>query len=987
MDDFVLNIAPSTGGGGAKSVPKQKGGRWQDRAKANKNAKRGPQEKKPAARPTPMPAPRATPSSSASTSKPPPPPRQTPSASSSARPSSSAKKFKFEEDKEEYDEDTYEDRASSSKAAPPSSSKAAAAAAAGTKQIISSLFTSNPHSSSNINDEDSTPTTNTQLTSLLPASNAPLTSSSDNSTFPGLGLDPLLTHHLSTKLSITHPTPIQRASLPFLLNPPQGLSGDRDVFIQSQTGSGKTLTYLLPIIQSLLPLSGLSYIDRSIGTLAIILVPTRELAKQISDVLESLLNLHLSLPSETNNADPSSSSSSAVDPPRRTRWIVPGLLTGGSTRAHEKARIRKGLPILVSTPGRLLDHLQNTASFDVGKCRWLVLDEADRLMDLGFEETVTGILKGLDGRRKLALEAIRSGENAGGVGGWDWSVERKTVLCSATVREDVQKLAGTALRRPVVFRATDVKGTAGQDAQTPKLVPIVKKDASTKTTSTTTEDSTVVATTIGTNLEDVVQEEEEKFTPPSQLSQKHIVVPPKLRLVTLVALLRSLLSNKNSSPSTAKEGRKVIVFLSTTDAVDFHWKMLGGVGMGGGKDEGEGGDDDEDEDASDEERAGEESADEDVEMGGEGDSDEEEIKAMIKAAARSSAATGAATSANATVPAVVDPKKSKKTKPKSAAQKAAQLIKDEPISYTSTLLPNTTIHRLHGSLPLQTRLASLKAFSTNTTPPHTDLTKPAPGPSSSILFCTSVASRGLDMPLVRAVVQYDLPTEGGATEYVHRVGRTARVGRGGEAWSFVGTGPEKEWVGWIESKMGEGTKVGGVGVEGVLKKGFGGEDWEGRATEVQGAFERWVLSKTKVSFFPFFSFPCIIFVPYSFCSSSSHLFVELFRRVLFPQKTDSFSLPSFPFLPPRTPTSPKKRSNPTSDPTQPTRSKKNVSSTSRTSISATSPKRSRCETLPPPCRPPLRNARSPTLLDRLDPSGSSTTTRARWMPRRGCRRR
>ena len=105
------------------------------------------------------------------------------------------------------------------------------------------------------------------------------------------------------------------------------------------------------------------------------------------------------------------------------------------------------------------------------------------------------------------------------------------------------------------------------------------------------------------------------------------------------------------------------------------------------------------------------------------------------------------------------------------------------------------------------------------------------------------------MPLVRAVVQYDLPTEGGATEYVHRVGRTARVGRGGEAWSFVGPGPEKEWVGWIESKMGGGAKVGGVGVEGVLKKGFGGgAEWEGRATEVQGAFERWVLSKTKVSF-------------------------------------------------------------------------------------------------------------------------------------------
>ncbi|KAG1770612.1 P-loop containing nucleoside triphosphate hydrolase protein, partial [Suillus placidus] len=67
----------------------------------------------------------------------------------------------------------------------------------------------------------------------------------------------------------------------------------------------------------------------------------------------------------------------------------------------------------------------------------------------------------------------------------------------------------------------------------------------------------------------------------------------------------------------------------------------------------------------------------------------------------------------------------------------------------------------------------------------------------SILLCTSVASRGLDLPFVRAVIQYDLPTEGGATEYVHRVGRTARAGKGGEAWSIVAPS-ESQWVNWVE---------------------------------------------------------------------------------------------------------------------------------------------------------------------------------------------
>jgi ATP-dependent RNA helicase DDX31/DBP7 len=92
-----------------------------------------------------------------------------------------------------------------------------------------------------------------------------------------------------------------------------------------------------------------------------------------------------------------------------TRWLVSGLLTGGATRGHEKARLRKGIPILVATPGRLLDYLQNTSSFDVNKCRWLVLDEADRLMELGFANTIKGILACTEGSRKLPIQAGKGG--------------------------------------------------------------------------------------------------------------------------------------------------------------------------------------------------------------------------------------------------------------------------------------------------------------------------------------------------------------------------------------------------------------------------------------------------------------------------------------------------------------------------------------------------------------------------------------------------
>ena len=671
-------------------------------------------------------------------------------------------------------------------------------------QIISSLFTYNP--------KVDQPEPIRRPKTVGKPSNAPL----DSSTFEGLGLDPLLVQHLTTKMGIAKPTSIQRAALPVLLPEHDNSGGSlRDVFIQSQTGSGKTLSFLLPIIQDLLPLSTLSYIDRSIGTLAIIIAPTRELASQISEVLDALLKLRL------RKADDTGEDSNA---PRLTRWVVSGLLIGGSTRAHEKARLRKGLPILVATPGRLLDHLQKTSSFNVGKCRWLVLDEADRLMELGFEDTIRGIIQGLDGRRKLAIQAVEEGKTAE-VGGWDWERQRRTVLCSATIREDVQKLAGTTLMNPVVIKALESNAPSKPD------------DTTSKSTASS-----------NTNL-----------TPPSQLSQKYVTVPLKLRLVTLVSLLRSVLSQGHGGTT------KIIVFLSCTDSVDFHWNLFGSASMGNDSaesNENSSSDDEEDEDGAEKEEGG------------------------------------------------------RKTK-----------FNEGRIVVTSPLLPSTSIYRLHGSMPQPTRLASIKGFSSAKS-------KDQKSPNSAIILCTSVASRGLDLPSVKAVVQYDLPTEGGATEYVHRVGRTARAGKGGEAWCFVAPS-EKDWVEWVEGKMrtttdggddGEKNKVQleSVTVDTVLRKGFGGKgtEYEERATEVQLAFERWVL-KGKVG------------------SDSIRFPVDLVTENRFG----------------RTPSWPRKLSPPICERTLPTLPTRNTSSTSATSISVTSRNLSLCGTHQgrSPAIPPVRS--------------------------------
>ncbi|KAJ3840185.1 DEAD-domain-containing protein [Lentinula raphanica] len=673
MDDgLVLNLANVDISSSSKSASGSKGGRWTDRLKAKRVAKRKPHNDSAKGSPKVIP---------------------------------------------DIDEPQPKRPRSDKVLGQPSTKQPPHTQSRPPTQIISSLFSYNPKIEVPVDPGPS-------KTHLTP-SNAPLT---DASSFIGLGLNPLIHAHLSSKMDIQKPTSIQRAALPTILSTDADIMA-RDIFIQSQTGSGKTLSFLLPIIQDLLPLSSLSYIDRSIGTLAIIIAPTRELAKQISDVLENLLKLRLRAAEES--ADDANTS-------RLTRWLVSGLLIGGGTRTHEKARLRKGLPILVATPGRLLDHLQNTSTFNVSKCRWLVLDEADRLMELGFEETISGILKCLDGHRKLALQAVKEGIGRE-VGGWDWERRRRTILCSATIREDVQKLANTTLTQPIMIKATE--GDLASDLTTSK------KAAQTP----------------------------DNFSPPSQLSQKYVITPLKLRLVVLVALLRTIIAQCRGQP-----GSKAIVFLSCTDAVDFLWTMLGKSTMDDG-DEGN----PEQEDSSDNDYSD--------------DDDEKEEKS------------------------------SKNPKP-------------DPISLKSSLLPDTSILRLHGSLPTQTRLATLRSFSGSVKDPT----------QFSVLLCTSVASRGLDLPLVRSVIQYDLPTEGGATEYVHRVGRTARAGKGGEAWSFVSPS-EVSWVQWMEGKMHgassesekQNISLTPVAPESVLKSGFGGKsnEYEERATQVQLSFERWVLQR------------------------------------------------------------------------------------------------------------------------------------------------
>lgn len=162
------------------------------------------------------------------------------------------------------------------------------------------------------------------------------------------------------KLGFTEPTPIQKEAIPALFN-------NRDLVACAQTGSGKTLAYALPMI---------SYLLENPDEKGLILVPTRELAKQVSDVIVSLTKF--------------------------TADMRMALLVGGADMGRQFNAIKRKPRILVGTPGRIFDHL-NRKSLSLKSASYLVLDEGDRMIDIGFAPQLDAILKYLPEKRLTSL--------------------------------------------------------------------------------------------------------------------------------------------------------------------------------------------------------------------------------------------------------------------------------------------------------------------------------------------------------------------------------------------------------------------------------------------------------------------------------------------------------------------------------------------------------------------------------------------------------
>ncbi|XP_057723784.1 DEAD-box ATP-dependent RNA helicase 27-like [Arachis stenosperma] len=185
-----------------------------------------------------------------------------------------------------------------------------------------------------------------------------------NDEFSSLGLSEP-TSKAIRDMGFSYMTQIQSRAIPHLLI-------GKDVLGAARTGSGKTLAFLVPAVELLY---NVQFTPRN-GAGVIIICPTRELAIQTHAVAKELLKYH----SQTL-----------------------GLIIGGSTRKLEAERIAKGINLLVATPGRLLDHLQNTKGFIYKNLKCLMIDEADRILEANFEEEMKQIIKILPKNRQTAL--------------------------------------------------------------------------------------------------------------------------------------------------------------------------------------------------------------------------------------------------------------------------------------------------------------------------------------------------------------------------------------------------------------------------------------------------------------------------------------------------------------------------------------------------------------------------------------------------------
>ncbi|KQT66101.1 MULTISPECIES: DEAD/DEAH box helicase [unclassified Aureimonas] len=228
-----------------------------------------------------------------------------------------------------------------------------------------------------------------------------------HTTFATLGLSDVLLTALASA-NLTQPTPIQAQAIPAQL-------AGRDVLGIAQTGTGKTAAFALPVIHQMLASGGKA---RPKTPRAVFMAPTRELASQIAETVEKFI---------------------------AGTALRQHVVFGGVSARPQTEALRRGVDIVVATPGRLLD-LMDQGAVSLGEVEFVVLDEADRMLDMGFVRDVMRIVRSLP-------------------------TKRQSLLFSATMPQNVESLAAKILKDPVRVEVTPEVVTVEKIEQSAYLVP------------------------------------------------------------------------------------------------------------------------------------------------------------------------------------------------------------------------------------------------------------------------------------------------------------------------------------------------------------------------------------------------------------------------------------------------------------------------------------------------------------------------------------
>lgn len=576
---------------------------------------------------------------------------------------------------------------------------------------------------------------------VSPQATAPFT---DFGLTPELGLGAEVAAKLSQK-GYGQAFAIQTVVIPQLL-PHHCKTMQGDILVSAATGSGKTLAYALPLLRDL------SHSNRHLTRLrALVVLPTRELVRQAQQVFEECagafaldgarrrVRIATGMGSQTLQKEQATlvEREERYDPAAYAQRLRRLELTdeeeeeqeeeaGYNTEDEEKADIRRRedkiptLPdhvvaykskvdILICTPGRLVEHINYTPGFSLDYVRWLVVDEADKLLSQNFQQWLDVVIPRL---QKDDIPGARNHKQS------NLSGVRKVIL-SATMTRDLDRLGGLKLRRPklVVLEGTGMGDDLDADNSRGEHV-----------------------------LPDLLEEAALK------------VSDPNLKPLYLLDLLQSPLVLGNHISKTAQPSQS-----------DDETSSSGSSTSSSGSDT---------EDST---------SDSDSETSSASDSTKPTASLLPLRATTSPSSP--APNNNTQAPSVLIFTKSNET-----AIRLSRLL-----ALMSPALGPPLTGTLTSTTPYARRRATLRAFAAG---------------RSRVLVASDLVARGIDLPRLDHVINYDIPAS--AAAYVHRVGRTARAGLPGRAWTLF-TDPEARWF-WRDVAGAEG----GGGAGGGSGSGSGG---------------------------------------------------------------------------------------------------------------------------------------------------------------------